>query len=217
MTYAGAYDSATPYNIGNAVFCASTCSGNGSTWVSLINSNKGNDPPTSSSAWGEVAAVGATGINGATGPKGATGATGATGPAGSSGSGSSPSGIPYAVAGHTGAAAWNSPASGIQQVSLNAEVTIVLPTTCTPSMTIYSWNGNSVNWNLYEVTPSTSSVTWTLGSSVINCTTSGNTTAAQTCTASAAAPYPAGTVLTLGDSADTAPGGGGFIDAFSCQ
>jgi hypothetical protein len=70
------------------VFCSTACTTNGSSYISLVNSNVGYDPPTSNVKWALIAQAGATGATGATGPAGPTGPTGATGATGPSGSGS---------------------------------------------------------------------------------------------------------------------------------
>ena len=81
-TFKGAWSNATTYATGDAV------SFNGSSYVSLVNPNLGNQPDTNPSQWGLLAqqgitgAIGATGATGAQGPIGLTGATGATGPQG---------------------------------------------------------------------------------------------------------------------------------------
>lgn len=77
--YLGNYQSSANYALHDAV------SWQGSTFVSLIDSNHGNTPDQSPQQWAVLAAQGATGSTGpvgapgATGPAGATGATGATG------------------------------------------------------------------------------------------------------------------------------------------
>ncbi len=72
----GAWDSGTSYATGDAV------SFNGSSYISLIDSNTGNPPDTSPTDWDLIAQRGDTG---ATGPTGATGATGEQGPVGPQG------------------------------------------------------------------------------------------------------------------------------------
>ncbi len=169
-------------------------------------------------ATGPAGATGATGNPGNTGAAGAsgpTGPTGATGPAGSDGTGASPLGIPLGIAGHTGLAAWNSPTTGSQQTSLNADASVIAPAACKPSMTIYSYVGASTTWGIYSVTPSTSSSTWTVGSSIIACSTTSG--AGSTCSATAGSTVAAGTIMTLTSGSGAAPGGGGFLVAFSCQ
>ncbi len=91
FSYAGNYSAATTYNIGQLVYCATTCTTNGSSYISLTNSNLNFDPPSSNAKWALVAQAGATGPAGTpgpagpVGPAGPTGATGATGPAGPAG------------------------------------------------------------------------------------------------------------------------------------
>ena len=111
---------------------------------------------------GANGANGINGVNGATGPAGANGTNGVAGPTGptgptggSGGTGLTPVGIPFGIAGHTGLAIWNNPAYPANQTSLNGLVTVIAPTACSPSMTIYSYAGAPMTWNLSSVTPST--------------------------------------------------------------
>src|SRR5205807_8351002 len=81
-TFKGAWDNATTYATGDAV------SLNGSSYVSLANSNLGNQPDTNPLQWALLAqqgVAGATGATGAQGPIGANGAAGATGATGTTG------------------------------------------------------------------------------------------------------------------------------------
>jgi Collagen triple helix repeat (20 copies). len=78
-TFQGTWSVGTTYDLGDAVFY------NGSSYVSLIGSNAGHQPDTSTAQWSLLAEQGATGATGAPGPIGLTGSagpTGATGPAG---------------------------------------------------------------------------------------------------------------------------------------
>jgi Collagen triple helix repeat (20 copies) len=90
FSFASNYAAGTTYSQGQIVFCATTCTRNGSSYISLVNGNVGFDPPTSNVKWaliaeaGAIGATGAVGPAGPTGPTGATGATGSAGPAGSS-------------------------------------------------------------------------------------------------------------------------------------
>ncbi len=103
VSFKGNYVAGTAYAVGNAVFCASTCSTNGSSYIAL-KANTNVDPPTDVSGsggnWALLAQIGATGatgpagaggpigpigpqgVQGAAGPVGPIGATGATGPQG---------------------------------------------------------------------------------------------------------------------------------------
>jgi hypothetical protein len=88
VSFQGPWSSATTYGVGDAVFF------NGSSYISLVASNLGNQPDQSTTQWTLLAQQGATGAAGAAGPAGpigsqgpvgamgATGATGATGPQG---------------------------------------------------------------------------------------------------------------------------------------
>jgi concanavalin A-like lectin/glucanase superfamily protein/collagen triple helix repeat protein len=82
FTWKGAWSDDVAYETGDAVAF------NGSSYVSLTNTNTGNVPDTSPASWGLIAQrgnTGATGNQGLIGPQGATGATGAQGPIGPSG------------------------------------------------------------------------------------------------------------------------------------
>ena len=85
LIFSGTYSTATGYSVGSAV------SFNGSSYVSLVNNNHGQQPDISPAYWGVLAAagvagpVGPAGVVGATGSTGSNGAAGAVGPAGSTG------------------------------------------------------------------------------------------------------------------------------------
>ena len=79
ITIRGAWDTATPYLVNDAVFYG------GSTWRALFGST-GVTPQQSSAQWTLVAAKGDTGATGASGAAGATGTTGAQGNQGVQGS-----------------------------------------------------------------------------------------------------------------------------------
>src|SRR5207245_6946362 len=66
-TFKGVWDNATTYSTGDAV------SFNGSSYVSLVNSNAGNQPDTNPSQWTLLAQQGVAGATGATGATGAQG------------------------------------------------------------------------------------------------------------------------------------------------
>jgi Collagen triple helix repeat (20 copies)/TGF-beta propeptide len=85
FSLASNYASGTTYSQGQVVFCATACSTNGSSYISLVSGNAGFDPPTSNVKWGLIAQAGATGTTGATGATGATGPSGPTGPTGATG------------------------------------------------------------------------------------------------------------------------------------
>ncbi|HXS12186.1 MAG TPA: DNRLRE domain-containing protein [Acidobacteriaceae bacterium] len=79
VSFQGAWSSATAYAVGDAV------SFNGSSYISLVNSNTNHQPDTAPAQWSLLAQQGATGPVGPIGPVGATGATGLTGATGSTG------------------------------------------------------------------------------------------------------------------------------------
>jgi Collagen triple helix repeat (20 copies) len=173
-------------------------------------------PAGATGAAGAAGAKGATGAAGPTGPAGAAGPAGPTGPAGSNGTGANPTGIPLSVGGNSGTAVWNRPGGATQQTTLNGEVTVIAPATCTPSLKIWSYTGAATTWILAKVNPSTSTNIWTTGAVVIEFTTGPTAGSSNVGTGSSVT---AGTIMTLtsGSTSGTAPGGGGFIQAFSCQ
>lgn len=83
LTFMGQYDSGTTYSANDAVGY------NGASYFSLVGSNVGNTPPTttpySDAFWALLALQGAAGPTGATGPTGPQGPVGATGPTGPTG------------------------------------------------------------------------------------------------------------------------------------
>ena len=178
-------------------------------------------------ATGARGATGATGAAGATGPTGATGingtngnngATGATGPAGSGGTGASPGGIALSAGGNSGLAIWNKPGGAAQQTTLNGLVAVVAPVACKPSLSVTSYSGASTTWVLASVTPSTASTTWTIGSQILSITTAA--AAGSSASATAGSTVAAGTIMVLTSGSvgsPAAPGGGGFLQSFSCQ
>ena len=77
--FAGAWNATTSYGAGYVVVF------NGSSFISLVNSNVGMEPDTSTAVWALLAAQGPQGPMGPPGPVGATGAAGATGATGAPG------------------------------------------------------------------------------------------------------------------------------------
>jgi len=82
VTFQGNWSASANYNLGDAVFY------NGSSYISLIANNSGNQPDTSRTQWATLAqqgAVGAQGAQGDAGPAGPAGPIGPIGPAGPAG------------------------------------------------------------------------------------------------------------------------------------
>jgi uncharacterized protein (TIGR03437 family) len=134
--------------------------------------------------------------------------------------GVSASGIPYSVAGHTIiSGGFYSPLNTGQSTSADgatAPSDAVIPSSCRPSMTIYSFVNTAETFNLVQVSPVAGQTNWsTTGPPIIGCNTAAwSSGAAQTCTAAASSNTPAGAVVTLTSSA---PATGGFLIGFSCQ
>lgn len=76
LSFKGVYSSAITYALGDAVFYS------GSSYVSLVEANVGNEPDTSTTQWSLLAQQGSAG---ATGPQGSVGPTGPQGVQGSTG------------------------------------------------------------------------------------------------------------------------------------
>jgi hypothetical protein len=231
VSFQGTWSNLTTYAVGNAVFFS------GSSYISLSGSNVGNTP-TSGAPWallaqqgsnGAAGATGATGGNGATGAQGiqgiqgATGATGATGAAGDGGTGANPTGIPFNLSPHTlssSATVYLGPTSGGSSTSASPTNSAIMPASCTPSMTIYSYGPtNSITYSLMYVTPNSSSSSWAVGSSIMSCTiaTGSSSGGVQSCSVTAGATVSAGSVLTIAAPAQTSASGntGAFV-GFSC-
>ena len=193
-------------------------------------------PNGATGATGANGTIGATGATGATDATGATGANGPTGrsrrerrqhhrsnqdPAGSSGTGGAvPVGIPYSVGGNTGLGYLES--SRRRHAADHAERrghVVIAPTACKPSLTIYSYSGAATTWVLASVTPSTSTDIWTVGSAILlafGTSSAGGSSNSGTAGSNVAA----GTIMVVtsnSTSSPTAPGGGGFLQAFSCD
>jgi len=79
MSFQGAWDGGTTYDTLDSV------SFNGSSYVSLVDSNTGNTPDSSPAEWSLIAQKGADGTNGTDGTDGTDGAEGPQGPAGAQG------------------------------------------------------------------------------------------------------------------------------------
>ena len=230
----GGSGSGGSYNAGDVVFYSPTQS----SYISSASNNTATPPaapwqllaaqgPTGSQgATGPTGLTGATGIGttgaaGATGPAGPAGATGPTGPAGSAGSGATPTAIPLTINAHqTGATTQEffNPSNGSVGTTLSTVNTVTIPASCKPSMTVYSYENNTITWTMNTVTPSNTTSTWTLGSAIATTPATCQTTATvgSSCTVTATSNLTtAGTVITITNSG-TLNAGGATI-AFSCQ
>jgi trimeric autotransporter adhesin len=92
ISFQGTWSNATSYGVGSAVFF------NGSSYISLVASNLGNQPDTSTTEWSLLAQQGATGANGQQGIQGLMGLTGANGQAATVQVGSTSTGLPGTLA-----------------------------------------------------------------------------------------------------------------------
>jgi Collagen triple helix repeat (20 copies) len=186
---------------------------NGATGPTGANGTNGATGPTGAN--GTNGATGPTGANGTNGTSGTNGATGPTGPAGSNGTGASPTGVPIAVAGHNGLSTFFSLTSSTASTAaaFGAGETVVAPTSCKPSITVWNYSGSTTTYSIFPVTGSS----FAIGSTaIVQVTVANGGSASMTATGDVAA----GTLMTLTSgtsNAGAAPGGNGFYTAFSCQ
>lgn len=177
-------------------------------------------------ATGPAGATGTSGTNGTNGSNGSAGPAGPTGPTGGAGgTGTTPAGVPYSVETHLiGVGGVNGiiylTMTGINvNTALNVANTTIAPSSCKPSVTMYSYLGASSTWGLFNVSVSNQSNTFTLGSQITTspstCTTSA--TAGNSCTITASSNVAAGTVLTLQGNVNTSGNQAAVYTAFSCQ
>lgn len=135
-------------------------------------------------------------------------------------SGGSSSGISPTVCGRNLSNAniiYFSPTSAAQQSVPNGLSCIVAPVTCTPAVTAYSYSNSSITWQLYSVTASSTSNTYTTNTLLGSCTTAASSSGvAQTCTMSISSAVAAGTLMTLTTSG-LASALTGAVTVFSCQ
>jgi len=100
--------------------------------------------------------------------------------------------------------------------ALNTANTVVVPSVCKPTVSIYSYLGQNATWGVYQATLTAGSNSFTLGSQIASsCSTT--SAAGSSCSISATSNVSAGTVVTIQGnntgSAATAP----VYTAFSCQ
>ncbi|MEA2602650.1 MAG: hypothetical protein QOF89_3642 [Acidobacteriota bacterium] len=180
FNWRGAWSSGISYTTGDAV------SFNGSSYISLTDSNTGNPPDTSPASWDLVAQRGDTG---AAGPTGATGATGAQGPAGAQGSpgatGAQGEQGPIGPQGPPGATGPMGPAGPIGPIG---------PTGLTGPAGANGTSGSAIGGNYANTATNNFLVPW------------GSTTS--TTEANANVPLPSGTASKLVVSLTVAPGAG---------
>jgi hypothetical protein len=171
-------------------------------------------------AAGPTGAQGPAGAQGPPGLNGQNGTTGATGPAGSNGTGAAPTGIPVTIAGHSGLSAFFSPTSpsASTAAAFSATDVAVAPTACKPSLTIWNYSGALTTYTLFKVTGTGSAMTVT--STIIAQISFTSTTPGVSESTTATSDLTAGELMTLTSGTSTggtAPGGAGFLSAFSCQ
>ena len=137
------------------------------------------------------------------------------------GSGNSPAGIPYAIGNHdlkTGAVGYFSPNSnGASSATINTSSIVIAPTSCTPSMTIYSYTSVVTTFTLYSVTLSTDLDTGFIqGGAIMSCTVGSSAGGnPQTCSMTSGSTVAAGTVMTL-SAPPPSSNNAAFFSAFSC-
>jgi len=198
----------------------------GASYISLVAGNVGNQPDTSPTQWGLLAAQGATGPTGATGSIGVTGATGATGIQGPTG--------PTGPTGATGATGSTGPGLGMLASGSN----VVPPATALDAfipLVGFAFFGSAEADNV-AIIPATCSATLFAGVEVATGTTPGitfslrvnGTTTTTACTieplaglsCSSTTPF----AITAGDRATVVPSGpadygnaGHVMVALRCQ
>src|SRR6202040_2730402 len=123
--------------------------------------------------------------------------------------GNSPAGIPYSVSSHSASTSsmYHSVTSSASNTSVNSSAIMVAPTACTPSFTVHSYVTVGTTFSLINITPTTSGDTFTAGSAIFGCTTTGWSGAGSpdTCSATASAQLAAGTPFTLSTAAIAGP------------
>ena len=161
--------------------------------------------------------AGASGTPGSAGPTGATGATGATGPPGSYGAGDAPTGVPLTIGGNTGSSIYYRLGGGAESNTLNGLVATRASANCKPKMTVWSYTGTPQTWIVIVANPSTNAVWDNEGYfPPLSCETTA--TPGSSCTADLGGfPFPDTEVVALTNLSLTAPGGGGILQAFSCE
>jgi hypothetical protein len=132
------------------------------------------------------------------------------------GNGWTPIGIPYTVVTHAPAGAntyYISPVSSTSTTTtpIAASYTIVAPTACTATLTIWHFGTDGATYELDEVTPG-SGATWTVGTTLAGPTYLNTTTVSAPLTV----PLTLGEAITLKVIPSTSSGDG-FQTAFSCQ
>ncbi len=220
----GATGSTGPVGITGATGAASTVAGpTGATGLTGSTGPTGATCAASSIAGptGPFGATGSTGPTGATG-SGSTGATGATGPistvpgpTGPTGpfailpSGLAPAGIPYTVSGHVESTTiiYANPAASAGSLSPNTLDTVIAPSTCTPSMTIWSNVPQSNTFTLRTATFASTGITITPAAAVpgASCNAAAATGSTLTqCSATASSSVAPGTALVIDPGSLTA-------------
>jgi hypothetical protein len=160
-------------------------------------------------------------------PTGAVGETGIANPGASLGGG----GIQTVVLTHYTEAgartAYYNPVASLPGGSANILATAIVPSECTPSLTIYSFAPVAVKWNLDEMNPPSSGSAapyahnqLRLGASVMSCETNAYSSGGpEICTVKGNASLPTGTLLTITTNPNNPSSSVsyGWASAFSCQ
>jgi hypothetical protein len=122
------------------------------------------------------------------------------------GTGANPTAVPVTTSTGTLSVAstlYLSPIASTASSSLGSSALTILSTSAAPSFSIYSFNSNSITFTLYTVTNTAG--TYSLGSSIGSCTTSGWSAGSPTsCSFTAPTSIAAGTLLTIVTSSVTA-------------
>jgi hypothetical protein len=135
------------------------------------------------------------------------------------GAGANPATIPYTIQPHTlgNSVYYWSPVTVNTTAAVGPSNTVIVPITCTPSMTVYSLGPIAGTFYLYAVSTNTTNTIWSItGSAIMSCPVSASTGTPQSCSVTSSTTVAAGTVLTIQAPAQTSSGNVGGFSAFSC-
>ena len=170
---------------------------------------------------GPTGPTGATGPTGNNGSTGAAGPTGPTGPAGSAGTGAAPTGVGLIAAVHitgvsvTGQIVVNPGATTNYGNVVAPGQTMVIPASCKPSVTVYSWIGQAATWQLIPVTLTAGANSGSAGSALGSCSTL--STGGSSCSFTLGTAQAAGTAVALQTTASLSAVLGPIYTTFSCN
>lgn len=190
----------------------------GTSWalVGPVGATGAQGPAGATGATGAPGAAGAQGPAGAIGPAGPAGPTGPTGPPGSYGTGAAPTGIPLSIGGNTGSSVYMRLGGGAESNTVNGLVSTYTDGNCRLKLKIWSYTGTAETWVVLAVTP-TANAGWDVQGYFpdLNCATTA--TLGSTCTVDTSYAFGTSYYLALSNLNLNASGGGGIMQAFSCE